>query len=90
MSYAFSIAMHCVCLQAGRPKCARAQDPKHRITYVRPNLKTTDDFGFVFGGMMYEMSKVKESAESASRLYHQGAKPLNTKSVIMPLTLLVP
>jgi hypothetical protein len=52
------------------------------------NLKTTEDFGFIFGGMMYEMSKVclvKESAESASRLCHQGTKPLNTKSVIMPL-----
>jgi hypothetical protein len=54
------------------------------------HLKTTDDFGFIFGGMMYEMSKVcrvKELAESASRLCHQGAKPLNTKSVIMPLIM---
>jgi hypothetical protein len=37
--------------------------------------------------MMYEMSKVcrvKESAESAPLLCRQGAKPLNTKSAIMP------
>jgi hypothetical protein len=38
MSYAFSIAMHCVCLQAGRPKWVHAQDPKHRINYARPNI----------------------------------------------------
>jgi hypothetical protein len=38
MSYAFSIAMHCVCLQAGRPKWVRAQDPKHRINYARPKI----------------------------------------------------
>jgi hypothetical protein len=37
MSYAFSIAMHCVCLQAGRPKWVHVQDPKHRINYARPN-----------------------------------------------------
>jgi hypothetical protein len=39
---------------------------------------------------MYEMLKVcriKESAESASRLCHQGAKPLNTKSVMIPLII---
>jgi hypothetical protein len=39
---------------------------------------------------MYEMPKVcrvKESAKSATRLCHQGAKPLNTKSVIMPLIM---
>jgi hypothetical protein len=37
---------------------------------------------------MYEMSKVCcviESDGSASPLCHQGAKPPNTKSVIMPL-----
>jgi hypothetical protein len=37
MSYAYSIAMHCVCLQAGRPKWVCAQDPKHRINYAWPN-----------------------------------------------------
>jgi hypothetical protein len=36
MSYAFSIAMHCVCLQAGRPKWVRTQEPKHRINYAQP------------------------------------------------------
>jgi hypothetical protein len=36
MSSAFSIAMHCICLQAGRPKWVCAQDPKHRINYARP------------------------------------------------------
>jgi hypothetical protein len=41
MSYAFSIAMHCVCLQAGRLKWVRAQDPKHRINYARPNGKNS-------------------------------------------------
>jgi hypothetical protein len=30
--------MHCVCLQAGRPKWVRAQDPKHRINYARPTF----------------------------------------------------
>jgi hypothetical protein len=28
---------HFVCLQAGRPKWVRAQDPKHRINCARPN-----------------------------------------------------
>jgi hypothetical protein len=46
--------------------------------------------GFIFRGMMYEMSKVcrvKESAGSGSHLCHQGAEPLNTKTVIMPLIM---
>jgi hypothetical protein len=50
-----------------------------RIFPFRSNLKMTDDFGFIFGGMMYEMTKVcrvEESAESTSPLCHQGAKPL--------------
>jgi hypothetical protein len=37
MSYAFSIAMHCVCLQSGRPKWMHAQDLKHRINDAWPN-----------------------------------------------------
>jgi hypothetical protein len=48
----------------------------------------TEDFGFIFGGVMYEGAKVcraKESARFDSPLCHQGAKTRNTKTVITPL-----
>jgi hypothetical protein len=51
---------------------------------------TFEDLALIFGGVMDERSKVfrvEESATSASPLCHQGAKPLNTKSVIMPLIM---
>jgi hypothetical protein len=48
----------------------------------------TEDYGFIFGGVMYEGAKVcraKESAKSDYPLCHQGAKTRNTKAVITPL-----
>jgi hypothetical protein len=52
------------------------------------NFWMTEDFAFIFGGVMYEGAKVcraKELARSNSPLCHQGAKTRKTKIVITPL-----
>jgi hypothetical protein len=51
------------------------------------NFWMTEDFGFIFGGVMYEGAKVcraKELARSDSPLCHQVAKTRKTKTVITP------